>query len=125
VAGVEWERQRSGAADAMRCGRVRERERNELGFGEGRGAPARLRLICGRRRAASNGREAPRRIQRPEGGRAGVGCWWADSRPCRLGLLSGRYRAANFRAVLRAGPPCWGCSPSTKRTSGRAGTKPY
>jgi hypothetical protein len=112
---------RSGEGEAEEwsggCDAARERERNELGFGGGEGRPG---------PAAAYMREVPRRIQRSGGaaphqrsggGRAGVGFWWADSRTCHLVLLSGRYRAANFRAVLRAGPPCWGCGPGTKRTS--------
>jgi hypothetical protein len=35
------------------------------------------------------------------------------------------YRADKNRAVLRAGPTCRGRGPSTKRSSGRAGTKHY
>jgi hypothetical protein len=53
---------------------------------------------------------------------------WEPGR--NLGLVGGNcyqadYRAGKNRAVLRAGPTCRGGGPSTKRSSGRAGTKHY
>jgi hypothetical protein len=51
-----------------------------------------------------------------------MGCWQAGPDSC---LRPGRFRAAPYRAVPRAGPPCWGRGPGTKRLSGRAGTKHY
>jgi hypothetical protein len=47
-------------------------------------------------------------------GEGKMGCWQAGPDSCRP-----------YRAVPRAGPPCWGRGPGTKRLSGRAGTKHY
>jgi hypothetical protein len=55
-------------------------------------------------------------------GEGKMGCWQAGPDSC---LRPGRFRAAPYRVVPRAGPPCWGRGPGTKRLSGRAGTKHY
>jgi hypothetical protein len=47
-------------------------------------------------------------------GEGKMGCWQAGPDSC---LRPGRFRAAPYRAVPRAGPPCWGRGPGTKRLS--------
>jgi hypothetical protein len=78
--------------------------------------------------------------------REGVRCWdrekqkegdgdWREKVGRNLGLVGiytrtgnryrADYRAGKNRAVLRAGSTCRGGGPSTKSSSGRAGTKHY
>ena len=91
--------------------------------GDGRGMGLRLRVRGG---APGRGLYMPLSTGGSNGrGRSGEveGRWvaWSFGRPGR----SGCHRAGPYRAVPRAGTMGRGGGPSTKRPSGRAGTKHY